>query len=177
MSLLKNTSIDLNRSQKEKEEGGSPPHTLGIEARTFLRVYTRWASDAGAPKRWRTATPDALAWFLEEIMAKPDLTGGFDVVVALEKWNTWLNGKAEAYGKPGTASEAKFPANWQNALRTWFTNEKKFHRSRSGYADGSVTTPATNAPARPRRGEYTRSADPRLQPRATTGDGNDDLDF
>lgn len=152
-------------------------NTLGIEAQTFLQVYTRWAGDPKAPKRWRTSTPDALAWFLEEIMAKPDLIDGTDVVGALEAWKTWLNAKAEAHGKPGTASSAQFPANWQNGLRRWFVNEKKFHRSRSGYSPRPVTDPTTNAPARPRRGEYTRSADPRLQPRATTGDGTDDLDF
>lgn len=172
MPLL-NTSIDLDRSQKEKEEGGGSAHTLGTEARTFLQVYTRWASDPGAPKRWRTPTPAALAWFLEEIMAAPDLIAGINVVVVLERWRDWLSTKAEAHGKPGTASGAKFPANWQNALRNWFINEKKFHRSQSGYAAGSVTTSATNAPTRPRRGEYTSSTDPRLQPPATPGDYED----
>lgn len=172
MSFL-NTSIDLDRSQKEKEEGGVPVHTLGIETQTFLQVYTRWASDPKAPKRWRTATPAALAWFLEEIMADPELIAGIDVVVALERWKDWLSAKAEAHGKPGTASGAKFPANWQNALRNWFINEKKFHRSQSGYAAGSVTAPSTNTPARPRRGEYTSSTDPRLQP-ATPGDYEDE---
>ena len=136
---------------------------MASEPRRFLDLYVRWAEDLKAPKRWRTPTPEALAWFLTEIMARPDVIEGINVLATLNRWGDWLAVKAEAAGKPGAASGAKFPENWKNSLRNWFQNAKTY-----------AAAPAT------RRGAY-RGAPPLSIPdptptRPATGDKNDDFD-
>ncbi len=128
----------------EVQEG--TPQELGAEARKFLETYTRWASDPKAPKRWRTPAPEALTWFLTEILGEPSVVQGISVLGTLERWADWLDVRAEAHGKPGTAEGAKFPENWKNALRNWFTNARRFQPKA---APGPKHTPAG-----PRRGAY-----------------------
>lgn len=106
-------------------EGDPPVDALGAEARAFLRVYARWHRDPKAPARWRTPTPDALAWFLEDILGDRQLVAGLELVGVLTRWGNWLEGKAEAHGKPGRKG-ATFPTNWKNALTNWITNARTY---------------------------------------------------
>lgn len=139
---------------------------LGAEARMFLATYTRWAKDPKAPKRWRTPAPEALAWFLAEIMGRPEVIEGINVLGTLERWRDWLDTRAEAAGKPGTADGAKFPDNWKNALRNWFSNARRFKPR---------TAPGAPAPT-PRGAFRGRAAQPVLfRPTLPPGDPTDDF--
>ena len=116
-----------------------------------MGTYTRWAKDPRAPKRWRTPPAEALAWFLTEIMAKPEVIDGINVLGTLTRWADWLTVKAEASGKPGTSTGAKFPDNWKNALRNWFHNAKAYRApapttGRRGAYGGAPTTPPLFTP-------------------------------
>lgn len=140
----------------EVQEGARPPE-LGAEARKFLELYTRWAGDPAAPKRWRTPAPEALAWFLSEILGAPEVVKGINVLGTLERWGDWLALRAEAHGKPGTAEGARFPDNWKNALRNWFSNARRYKpkaapgapAERRGAYKGAPTTPSLFRPTPP----------------------------
>jgi hypothetical protein len=160
--VITTTSTDTEIPDLGSIEGvQGEAQALGAEATRFLELYTRWAKDPKAPKRWRTPYAEALAWFLSEVMAKPEATAGINVLATLTRWGDWLAVKAEAAGKPGTATGARFPENWKNSLRNWFGNARTYAKptpagpkGRRGAYGGAPTTPSLFTPPTPPTGAH-----------------------
>lgn len=140
--------LDLSPPTWTPTPADQDPPAATAEARAFLRVYGRWHRNRKAPAAWRTPTPDALAWFLELVGAKAEALDGVDLVKSLGAWDNWLDGKAEAAGKPGSAKGAKFPVNWKNALTNWIDNATKFapRRPRGAWRGARLDLPPTPPP-------------------------------